>query len=1663
MSTSSGRQKWNDQSDTGSASTPAARTIRRIFTAGLLIFLLVILMTYWSRESPPATRIATVRAPGYRSIVAAPIPFLKADTELVSGEWDNSPTSLVTAESPTDFEREEQFDQIRSQLERVVQDEDEKLVVYLKAHGVSETDDHGTTQAFILCGESYHPRDAGSGRFPIEELLEAVSGIKASVKLLILDCGHSVSDVRLGMAANEFPKLTAEHVAQLDDPNLWVLLNAGTMQKSRANYDAGNTFFTQGIVDGLAGLADQPAEGGDGNLQVELSEFYAYVLKHGGSESQTPILLRGGQANLQHADSIPADAVIVAGISRQDEGDPEDDTSDNSSSESGDDTDASATEGDGSSADDESTEASVPSATATGGSSKGDAESSSIPDGTGSTQSPTPNGGSAKNETSDENETSGEVATASAEGTEVSTGDGDEPPEMTARPEDASRATASSADEVTPAGNQSENQTPKPLRDTLPAADSRENDSENTAGASLAADLNEAWNVRNQLFAASPIIVGGSAAVTFSALAAVPQRLRLLDDRLLELDTRSRSGGIFSRASLDSGGLVESLREISSQEPTDPPGAGPLRRAIREAWTRAGSDESKQDQLRETTQLWNTLMVTVFRLPSYVSWCDASSQSSISDSRRFEAVEQLIDQVVIIRERVFEFNPDVSSDLSDLETTLLDKRRSVDAVLVKSLNSGSVAEVEAALQTPFLTQKQRRDGVLHLASLTRIDENAAPVMPPQVTTNLLNGSASQFDRALKRLQLHAKLLSLISDAPDLEAMQSFEIEELPTDVAEANAQLRAFGTTIRDQYQSLTGKITQSVAAPQENAEIKGVVPDKSIVRSRMTRFTTAAFLLSCDLDRLESIDPILASALPPIFLPRFAIPTETRIAANIADTPLTLGERVPVEIYLTRTGDNVQLTPAEIRILIEPTDVPVVVRHVSADGQVRQLKNGALLSTVFDSKGKATIKLTLEATDFATPGDSAHRVKVRAELVGPRSPDFTEVVGHLPARDTVALQVRTVDPLPPGIQATPRMLRLFPNRTTRYQLSLVNQTLESRNVRVQLFRVARPADAHWAPGLLFGSDPFLDADTKLFPGVAESLSRTRDTDSPVATSTILTLPKNGQPVNVAFAAAPKAVSKGDATANGTTTSPQSGNSQASSSSREVTNGLVAVVAEMTKNGDTFVTTGKEWTHWIELLPMRPDQIYQCAANWSAKSGTINVEIRPKGQLPPGTDDAPIPLSCQLLTDQTDQSAEVISGIETQTRNYDTFPFRFTRMAATTSDRRILLDVDGYRRAFLMELPCPEQANREAKLVSNRQLLRFESLSAEGSSRLYQSQPASIPGFQVVNKQTGGKPNVVTTMARPVFHGLDTKNIVVGMAIDLPDTFGDRRQSGDAIVVKVEDREFRRFHRDRDLHVSIVGATETGVLSLRTDLTDHVIEFQPNVADGILNFSAELAPEATSSAAMAGRVSAIVDSTPPKIMLNLASSTVQVGDEIRATVDLFDSPSAAPIELVQFGFDQDDDGMLADSELLGKQLHWPEKLVWSQNTQNLEPGRFTLLARAKDAAGNVSRVAISNVTIIPRPTPNPAAKPKLGTVSVRFTRNGKLIVGPKLTFMLGGPPKSTTTGLIEFTDVPLGVPLKLKALGGSIRNRSIKLDEFDVQASPPDDVKVESLELSLKS
>jgi hypothetical protein len=735
---SGSRPRW-DTKDEIASEAAGSLSLRRL--VGVTAFLLLIGLMGWLLYSlltgDPVTQIVAVRVKGYQTLTIKPIPFLAADTDAMLELPELAPkgTTLASQRVP-DIDRAESLNEPRFKVAS-----DEPLVMYVKGHGVSVIDNTGTAQPMLLCGNEYRP-GSSAGQFNITNLIKFVGKIDSPLKLIILDCNHLSSDLRLKMSANLFAAQVGEFVSKTNDPQLWVLLSSGALQVSVPNHERGLSRFATAVTDGLTFVADSSED-----RKVSLAEFYTYVLQEvasrsvmspGGPALQTPILLHAGSASPVSPEDVSDDAILVARVTEPPA--PEDGEEPAEKEPVDESQEPAAEDKDGGEKQATRQFRYSPIIMASMLMSQVGPQNSKPATDDGQTQSDDagqPNAGPGTAQTGPPNEKS------------VNANKADTAPPGSPTLGDPKKSDESKAANDPPAPDE----TPDGVGTDL-----------------ILKQLEKAAAYRRQLVADPLQIQGGR--IHWSPLAFAPHLVKRIDQRLHEAEYRSIFLGV--NESSDVEGLVSDLEFITTGRAASAVRSGDspaLQRAIKkfenqsaefnsdldQALKIAEQDEKVAKRLDDLVRYWNLYMSTAYRLPFYVQWHDDLSIISHGGSHAsFDNVASLIDRLKRLRERL---ESDLRNPGRDIESAAVDvenQRDLIDANIKEACSAGVAPAIEAAIRTPIPDRSDRDRARSRLLELAVADPAIGKFAPAA-----LAGDSWQWDRALDRLKLHARMLRLV--------------------------------------------------------------------------------------------------------------------------------------------------------------------------------------------------------------------------------------------------------------------------------------------------------------------------------------------------------------------------------------------------------------------------------------------------------------------------------------------------------------------------------------------------------------------------------------------------------------------------------------------------------------------------------------------------------------------------------------------------------------------------------------------------------------------------------------------------------------------------------------------------------------------------------------
>ncbi|MCO8120433.1 carboxypeptidase-like regulatory domain-containing protein [Stieleria sp. TO1_6] len=284
---SSHQQSWQAR-EKNRGRDRTARDLRRV--SFVLVFLLLAAALAYFLFPPffaPKTHLVLIGSQPDDTFNLPPIAYVGEDLKA----FESVRGAQIHDQSPV-WQAARSAGRIGDQLAATGATKSDTLVVYLSAHGVS---DQG--KAYLLC-DNFDLRRPDSGRIAVEKLISQISQSPAATKLILLNSGTIEYDPRMGMVANEFPRLLERAVLESGDRSLWVYCSHRTLQQSHLSRAAKRSVFGMFVGEALKGAADLNQDD-----EISLSEFVGFTsanISRWVSQStdntarQTPHLIWGG-------------------------------------------------------------------------------------------------------------------------------------------------------------------------------------------------------------------------------------------------------------------------------------------------------------------------------------------------------------------------------------------------------------------------------------------------------------------------------------------------------------------------------------------------------------------------------------------------------------------------------------------------------------------------------------------------------------------------------------------------------------------------------------------------------------------------------------------------------------------------------------------------------------------------------------------------------------------------------------------------------------------------------------------------------------------------------------------------------------------------------------------------------------------------------------------------------------------------------------------------------------------------------------------------------------------------------------------------------------------------------------------------------------------------
>jgi hypothetical protein len=444
-----------------------------------------------------------------------------------------------------------------------------------------------------------------------------------------------------------------------------------------------------------------------------------------------------------------------------------------------------------------------------------------------------------------------------------------------------------------------------------------------------------------------------------------------------------------------------------------------------------------------------------------------------------------------------------------------------------------------------------------------------------------------------------------------------------------------------------------------------------------------------------------------------------------------------------------------------------------------------------------------------------------------------------------------------------------------------------------------------------------------------------------------------------------------------------------------VTFGLACVIQDLAEGG-------RSWIRLLEFAPLAPRDYLDPLVSYSAAARRIVVQVRPRQRSSDGRPNVDLlpPLAPGESIKVVWETAGLLDpDTEMNDRGEVLAPDYTANLFAEVAPRSgrqvpVRLDVDGYPRAFVYQVPCDHDWDR----VDRERSLRLVQITSPAQEAAFRAPVESLP---------------------------------VRFQVDAPeDAFQD---SGDVVEIGIDESGMRRllarseFHGDRQSEVFLAEPQIPGLLRFTTRVHDFAVAVSPG---GLRNKKVELVARLLLSnrsitserLAAEASVGVFLDGAAPELEVDTPAAAVAQGEPLAVTAHTTDLSGVVKVEI---GFDLDGSGSLEEKEK-PKVLRQPDgqRSTWTAAlpTGDLEPGRYLLLVRATDRVGLIAKRG-EPVTILAAAKPGATPAPAVAAAAIE----GQVVLidrpCPNFNVQLDGGDKTATTddsGRFVFKDVPPG-------------------------------------------
>jgi hypothetical protein len=1090
-----------------------------------------------------------------------------------------------------------------------------------------------------------------------------------------------------------------------------------------------------------------------------------------------------------------------------------------------------------------------------------------------------------------------------------------------------------------------------------------------------------------------------------------PHLWREFQDLLLGYEQRYRSGQGFDAKKL----AAELQKEIDAWDtiargPDSTPsaeielvlnrlGSARLKFLQSDAKRRFDANDDQTMAVKKVLRLKNDL---VFWTPYYVRWHAGASSWTEQPLPLNQPLDQLLDRLAAFCQSVVEVENSAGNGTTGalpLETDVEELERLRDLLRTRHLEAEiqnlletpkksprpktAIAEIEALLATPLPSAAERS----HLLEIRDKIEPALTTDGPGEEGKLPKEDGSpipawRWRRLLEQANLERKLVLLADPGSDI--LLPKDVSHVDSPEARRNYWLafRKFGKQLGNFYAGLPGRINQSLEAADQTSQR---------ATERLLRLADGR-----DAERIDVRDPAgtdvkaIACAVP--LLQQIQKPANRLTLAAEKSLQLPRKGWLPLAVALQ---NSIPSSGAAKVTLQFDADLLEIVN--SENNQ--PVRPGKPISVAFSAETAKSLQLQTRArraNDFKTNveieaslGDQSTRAAVNFRLAPPEVIDLVILAfGH---------PIRQSSPSADRMRLWP-----YPNRTTSYTMALVNHSGRARKVTVELFGLPPPPR-----GERELAGPLVDSSGRPRAGLVVVSG-----PEPVEVA----LPADDAPVTIAFPppkAAPDDKEKKEPDKPKGDKVGEAKPEEKAIPAVELTYGMVCVIRDAE-------TKEPRWIKRIDCAPRRPRDYVQPVVRYDAGHGRVSISVMADEGLnpPPLSPESPLAIVWENAGESTavgaviDRAAVTEPG-QTATLSADVEPAPGKKIA-------VHLAVDGDPRAFVYEVPCENNDSKPLDPKSDRVAIRVVAPP--------NGQPYRVP------------------LKEP---------IPLELQIDTPaDAFLNDADSAQVMIVaEGNDRELcpeehRWFYNDRQVRVFLNELLLSGEMKIATTVGDFKL---PLGVGGLVNTRARIMgqvsvnnPNLPEQRIVRSAFARILLQGDPPVLKELGiepEKAIPRGQPIHAFVTVAKELSA--IKEMQVGIDRDNSGPLEEADKPVKLHQADDNGKWRVKipTEDLEPGRYTLMAKATDVLGFEAK-PITRTIIVERPAPLPKTATMSTIVGRVSDQDGRPL--PRIRVTLQGTNLSETSdesGAFTIRDVPHG-KYKLEARGVVIGSERTAVQEI---------------------